>query len=68
MENLNFVGNGKMQGKKILLILKWKDIEQTSRWTSSKGDEYLTLDLIPRSKVSEWGHTHVIVDHQDLTE
>ena len=67
-QKVNFVGNGKLQGKKILLVLKWKEVREIKKWKSSAGEEFITLDLIPRAKVSDWGHSHVIVDHQDLPQ
>lgn len=68
MENtdVNFVGNGKTQGNKIQLVMRWEDLQEIPRWKSKKGVEFLTLDLLPRQKVSEWGHTHVIAEHKKL--
>lgn len=66
--DVNFVGNGKTQGNKIQLVMRWEDLQGIPKWTSKKGDEYLTLDLLPRKQVSEWGHTHVIAEHKKKLE
>lgn len=66
VKDVNFVGNGKEQGKKIQLVMKWADLQKITKWKSKKGEEFLTLDLLPRQKVSEWNHTHVIVEHKKL--
>lgn len=64
--DVNFVGNGKTQGNKIQLVMRWEDLQTIPRWKSKKGDEFLTLDLLPRQKASEWGHSHVIIEHRKL--
>ncbi|NPE30772.1 hypothetical protein HNV12_23025 [Methanococcoides sp. SA1] len=67
MENdVNFVGNGKKLGNKIQLVMRWEDLQTIPRWKSKKGDEFLTLDLLPRQKASEFGHTHSIVEYVKL--
>lgn len=63
---VNFVGNGKTQGNKIQLVMRWEDLQTIPRWKSKKGKEFLTLDLLPRQNASEWGHSHVIVEHKKL--
>lgn len=49
---VNFVGNGKTQGNKIQLVMRWEDLQTIPRWKSKKGKEFLTLDLLPRQKAS----------------
>lgn len=67
-KDANFVGNGKVQGKKIQLVLRWEALQKVPKWKNKAGDEFLTLDLLPRQKISEWGHTHVAVEHIKLQE
>lgn len=65
-ENVNFVGNGKELGNKIQITLKWDDIKRLWRWKNKSGKQYLSLDVIKRKTVSEWGHTHTVVEHKTL--
>jgi len=63
-ENVNFIGNGKEIGQKIQITLKWNDLKKIWKWKNKQGKMYVTLDVIKRKKVSEWGHTHAVVEHK----
>ena len=63
-ENVNFIGNGKEVGQKIQISLRWYDLKKIRRWSNKKGHQFITLDIIKRKSISDWGHTHAVAEHK----
>lgn len=63
-QEINFVGNGKENGNRIQIVLRWDSIVNLPRWKNKQGKEYLSLNVIQRQEVSQWGHTHAVIEYQ----